>query len=92
MQRHILGAALLALAATSVGCNPSYTAGRCDCQYNPANAVIAPASNPYPVIGANAAVAPATGSAPAMMPMTVPPVAIPPAAAPMTIPPATTGK
>ena len=83
MQRHILGAALLALAATSVGCNPSYTAGRCDCQYNPANAVIAPASNPYPVIGANAA----TGTAPATLPM-----AVPPSSAPMTIPPASPGK
>jgi len=71
MQRQILGAALLALAATSVGCNPSYVAGRCDCQYNPANAVLAPASNPYPVIGSpgGAAVTPA---APAAMPMVTP--------------------
>lgn len=87
MQRQILGAALLALTAISTGCNPGYVAGRCDCQYNPANAVIAPVSNPYPVIGANAAAAPVTGTAPATMPMT-----IPPAPAPMTIPPATPGK
>ncbi len=87
MQRQILGAALLALAALGTGCNPNYVAGRCDCQYNPANAVIAPASNPYPVIGANAAAAPVTGSAPAMMPLAVPPVP-----APIVIPPATTGK
>ena len=93
MQRQILGAALLALVAVSAGCNPSYVAGRCDCQYNPANAVIAPASNPYPVIGANAAAGTVpAASAPALMPMTVPPVAVPPATTPMTIPPATTGK
>ena len=84
MQRPILGAALLALAALGTGCNPNYVAGRCDCQYNPANAVIAPASNPYPVIGANA---PTAVSAPAIMPL-----AVPPAPAPMVIPPATTGK
>ena len=70
MQRHILGAALLALVATSAGCNPGYVAGRCDCQYNPANAVIAPASNPYPVIGGPSS----TTAAPATtMPLAIPP-------------------
>ena len=69
MQRQLFGAALLALAAVSTGCNPDYVAGRCDCQYNPANAAIAPASNPYPVIGG-----PATATvAPATVPMVAPP-------------------
>ncbi len=73
MQRQILGAALLALTVASTGCNPDYVAGRCDCQYNPANAAIAPASNPYPVLGnpGGAAVAPGT------LPMTTPAVAPP---------------
>lgn len=70
MQRQLLGAALLALALVGTGCNPEYVAGRCDCQYNPANAVIAPASNPYPVIGgpSSTVAAPAT-----TMPMAIPP-------------------
>ena len=72
MKRQLLGAALLALVAVNAGCNPGYVAGRCDCQYNPANAVIAPASNPYPVIGSpgGAAVAPSSPVAPATLPMT----------------------
>ncbi len=68
MKRQLLGAALLALTLFGTGCNPEYVAGRCDCQYNPANAVIAPASNPYPVIGG-----PSSTVAPATMPMAIPP-------------------
>ena len=68
MQRQLLGAALLALTLVGTGCNPEYVAGRCDCQYNPANAVIAPASNPYPVIGGPSS----TVAAPATMPMAIP--------------------
>ena len=69
MQRQLLGAALLALTLVGTGCNPEYVAGRCDCQYNPANAVIAPAGNPYPVIGGPSS----TTAAPATMPMAIPP-------------------
>ena len=69
MKRQLLGAALLALALVGTGCNPEYVAGRCDCQYNPANAVIAPAGNPYPVIGGPSS----TVAAPATMPMAIPP-------------------
>ena len=85
MKRQLFGAGLLALVAANAGCNPGFVAGRCDCQYNPANAVIAPASNPYPVIGgpggaAVAPSAPAAPAAPATLPMTTPKVA--PAAKP----------
>ena len=76
MQRQLLGAAFLALTLVGTGCNPEYVAGRCDCQYNPANAVIAPASNPYPVIGG-----PSSST-----------VATPATTMPMAIPPATPGK
>jgi len=85
MQRQLLGAALLALSAAATGCNPGYVAGRCDCQYNPANAVIAPASNPYPVIG-GVAPAPGTPGSPGVPGVTVPNTM------PMATPPVTPGK
>ena len=67
MRRILLCASLFAVAALGTGCRSDYVAGRCDCHYNPANSVIAPASNPYPVIGAPVTTGPAN-SMPEKMP------------------------
>jgi hypothetical protein len=46
----------------SLGCKNA-THGRCDCQYDPANAQLQAPSNPYPTVGAP------VGNAPKAMPL-----------------------
>jgi hypothetical protein len=79
MRRILMLSAVVGFAGlSSLGCKNA-THGRCDCQYDPANAQLQAPSNPYPTVGApvsspnKMAPAPMTGSgtttAPAPMPL-----------------------
>ena len=70
MRRVLILSALVGLTGlASLGCKNAIR-GRCDCQYDPANAQLNPPSNPYPTVGAPVTVtgkpvpAPVTGGTP----------------------------
>jgi hypothetical protein len=52
MRRLLILSALVGMTGlASLGCKNA-TRGRCDCQYDPANAQLSAPSNPYPTVGA----------------------------------------
>ena len=83
MRRVLILSALVGFTGlASLGCKNAIH-GRCDCQYDPANAKLSEPSNPYPTVGAPVSSVPTTMPAPKAGTTAPTPMPIIPAPAPM---------